>query len=296
MIKTLIFMAVMLTTRIMGYEYTNEQEFSDDSQWYDNINIKAREYAESDCKKALDFLDNSSNDPRWEKLGCDNEINKIYYKTLSSNFNKCTDKYNDLAVKYLKIYADNELKNVKSFIADKAAFDLAKVYDWGSLGQKKDKSKALEYYLKGYNRMAIIQRGWWETFLIGKYYYEMGNKKEAYPYLWLSARKNNSEASSLMEKLCTESPNSCKNTPKPIAVISENNALRLQSQGQKLLCFIELTPTLVDLSFDVEKNEGKAFFIKKKKNGIWTESSIFSAETCVLPTEIISKTDYLEGK
>lgn len=296
MVKTLIFMAVILTTRMMAYEYTDQQEFSNDSQWYNDILTTAREYAESDCKKALEVLDNSSHDSRLKKLGYENEINKIYYQILSSGFNNCKDTYNDLAVKHLKLYADNELKDMKSPSAERAAFDLAKVYDWGSLGQKKDMSKALEYYIKGYNRMAIQSRGWWETFLIGKYYYEMGKKKEAYPYLWLSARKNNSDAQSLLDKLCAESPNSCKNTPKPIVLISENNALRLHSQGQKLLCFIELTPTLVDLSFDVAENEGKAYFVKQKKNGIWTQSSNFPADTCILPSEKISKTDYLEAK
>ena len=262
--------------------------------------IAAKAKGMKECSDAINYLKNEENNEAFTAINSVTGVPDFYIDSI----------YHDL-LKYSSSYLENNCEtspNSKKIILQKLenAYSMhpgGEYYDLaGFFYSDNNLKKALKYYKLGYSLDLLSNRGSDETFKIGKIYHLLGDDKNAFPYLWLSARNKFNyipTITKMINEICTKSPKICRKKPKQIQFISENNAVRLQQQGQKLKCYsTSAIPTIIDLSYDVEK-PGPYFIFSKSSTianpdgGTVTNSSGAFAKDCLLESDSISDTDYL---
>lgn len=276
-------------------------DFNQRMNMYNEIRTKAKSMKE--CSSALAYLESEKNNDAFTYINRvtripDFSMDVIYHDLLkhsSSLENDCATSQNSKEIIMQKL---EDAYSTQEMFESMEYYDLADFFY-----SEHNLKKALKYYKLGYSLDSLSSREREETLKIGTIYHLMGDDKNAYPYLWLSERNKfnyTPPITKMIGEICKKSPKICKNKPKQIQFISESNAVRLQQQGQKLKCYsTTATPTLIDLSYDVEKPGPYYVFSKNSTvpnpdGGTVTSSSFAFAKDCLLESDSISDTDYLQ--
>jgi len=235
-------------------------------------------FHKGNCKKALDTL-NSIIKQKQAPLKYPSYVYHDLYNVYLDELDNCKDIQHNykLAVKYLAKYAN---------ATNSSYSNLAKIFYYGQLEQKKDINKALQYYLKAYNNTAPMWRKkYYDTYLLGKIYYDLKDYKNAFKYLYVS--RENKFSKKLLNKLCKEQSIYCTNKPKEIKPLNQEVAIHYFNQGKLLKCGIttQSKATIINNTYHIRWYKNDGIFSRTIINGNNINKAETSANDCILYNE-----------